>query len=417
MPAPPSSSGNTGLATPDKPISPKTADDINDMFKELDVEQAPAPEKKEPKEKEKEEPEEVEDLELVEAEEEVEKIDLAKEDDFEIETPPRKKEILKRYPELFKEFPFLERVMYRDRQWNELLGSFDDAKELVDRAEVFSSFETQLLSGDTSEVLKNVKETDEKAFNIIVDEYLPTLWKVDKDAYRHVTGNLNKRLIMEMVQEANESNNEDLKQAALIVNRFIFGTDRYTAPSRLVDSDKPDDKKNELEQERLSLVQERFEAARDDLQSQVDNTLRATISDYIDPKGNMSSYVKKNAVADAMRLLSQAVADDPSVSKNLDSLWRASFAARFSKDTLGKIKSFYLSKAKANLKSAILKARSEALKDAPRHNSKETDDESDQEESPRILRKQIAPGRPRQEKGKNDGPRKGESVTDFFMRD
>src|SRR5438105_15498913 len=108
--------------------------------------------------------------------------------------------------------------MYRDKQYNELFGSFDDAKDIAERSQTFDQFESQLLSGNTEEVLKNVRETDEKAFNIIVDEYLPTLAKVDKEAYFHVVGNLNKRLIMEMVQEANDTNNDDLKQAALLVN-------------------------------------------------------------------------------------------------------------------------------------------------------------------------------------------------------
>ena len=417
MPAPPSS--NSSVVEPVKqPIGGKsqTADDINELFKDIDKDEA-VPEKKEVKTKEdKEEPEIKEDdeLELVEPEEDVEKIDLTKEDDFEIDTPPRKKEILKKYPELFKEFPFLEKVMYRDRQWNEIFGSFDDAKELADKAEVFNQFENQLMSGNTEQILREVKESDEKAFKTIVDDYLPTLAKVDKEAYFHVTGNLNRRLIMEMVQEADDTNNDDLKQAALLVNQFVFGTAKFTAPTRLIEK-RDDAEQNEVEQERLSYVKERFETSRDDLQGQVDNTLRATISDYIDPKGVMSSYVKKNAVSDAMKILSNAIAEDPSVTKSLDSLWRAAFDQKFSKQTLERIKSFYLGKAKANLKTAILKARAEALKDVkPSHNREETDVE--EEEQPRQ-QKRVQSGRPAQPKSSKNGPQKGESVTDFFMRD
>lgn len=403
-----------------KPASPKTADDINDLFKTIDKEEPVAkPEKKEIKEKEEpeevKEPEPDDELELTEPDEEIEKIDLAKDDDIDVEAPPRKKEILKEFPELFKKFPFLEKIMYRDREYNELFGSFDDAKEIAEKSETFNRFESQLLAGNTEEILKNVKEADSKAFNIIVDDYLPTLAKVDKEAYFHVVGNLNKRLIMEMVQEANDTNNDDLKQAALLVNQFVFGTSKFTAPVNKVEKvDSPEH--SEAEKERLAFTKERFETSRDDLQSQVDNTLRATISDYIDPKGNMSSYVKKNAVSDAMKYLNEAIASDSSVVKNLDKLWRSSFESKFSKDSLSKIKSFYLSKAKGNLKNAILKARAEALKDVPpRSRSLETDDESEkEEETPR--RRTIVPGKPSQPKGKNE-MKKGESVSEFFARD
>jgi hypothetical protein len=424
MPAPPSSST---VIDPIKPATPKTADDINDMFKELDNEALPEEKKVSKPKEDKEEPEDKEDkddeLELIEPEEEIEKLDLKEDSELEIDAPPRKKEILAKFPEIFKTFPFLEKMLYRDRQYSELFGSFDDAKEIAERSESFNQFESQLLAGNTEQILSEVKDTDEKAFNLIVDEYLPTLWKVDKEAYKHVTGNLSKRLIQEMVHEANGLEKDDpdtassLMQAARLVNQFVFGTSTFTAPSRLVDKQSTTEN-DEVVQERQSLLRERFESARDDLQSQVDNTLRATISDYIDPKGKMTAYVKKNAVADAMRLLSDAIADDPSVSKNLNNLWRAASTSKFSdKNALGKIKSFYLSKAKGNLKSAILKARAEALKDLrPEGRDKETDDREEIEDTRRPTR-QIAPGRPRQERGKENGPRKGESVTDFFMRD
>lgn len=399
--------------------TPKTADDINDLFKEIDSEK---PEKVEKKEvKTKEEPEEIkeesdDDLELVEPEEDIEKLDLATEDEIEVEAPPRKKEILKEYPELFKKFPFLEKMMYRDREITELFGSFDDAKEIAEKSENFNNFESQLLSGNTEEVLRSVKEADNKAFDTIVDDYLPTLAKVDKEAYFHVVGNLNRRLIMEMVQEANDTNNDDLKQAALLVNQFVFGTSKFTAPANRVE--KKDEKTSEAESERLAFTKERFETARDDLQTRVDNTLRATITDYIDPKGNMSAYVKKNAVADAMKILSGSIASDSSVVKNLDRLWRSAFDSKFSKESLSKIQSFYLSKAKPALKNAILKARAEALKDArPQAKPDKETDEKEEEETSRRPSRTITPGRPSQPKGKNDGPKRGESVADFFARD
>jgi hypothetical protein len=409
--------------------TPKTADDINDLFKEIDSdEKVEKIEKKESKTSkkdkevesdERETSEETDEIELTEPDEEIEKLDLKEDDDITFDAPPRKKEILKEYPELFKKFPFLEKMLYRDRQYSELFGSFDDAKEIAEKSESFNNFESQLLAGNTEEILREVKTADEKAFNIIVDDYLPTLAKVDKEAYFHVVGNLNRRLIMEMVQEANDTSNDDLKQAALLVNQFVFGSSKFIAPTLRVDKTDKSAERSEAEQERLSFTRERFESARDDLQSRVDNTLRATISDYIDPKGAMSSYVKKNAVADAMKILSSSIALESSTVKNLDKLWRSAFDSKFSKDSLNKIQSFYLSKAKGNLKNAIMKARAEALKDSKPHvqREKETDDREEQEEeTPRTLRKNITPGRPSQPKNK-DGIKRGESVADFFMRD
>lgn len=398
-----------------KPLStPKTADDIADSFKEVIEEE----EKKAPKKakEEKEEPEEEGDeLELVDDEEDEEPLDLTEDepedDKIKIDTPPRKKEILAKYPNVFKDFPFLEKVLYRDRQYNELFGSFDDAKEIAEKADVFSEFESQLLSGNTEEVLKNVKESDPKAFDKIVDSYLKTLAKVDKDAYFEVTGNIAKQLIIEMVSEAKKSQNEDLQNAAVIINQFLFGTSEFKAPKPRVEA-KPEN--DEAEKERLAFVQERFESSRDDLQSRTDNTIRSTIAAYIDPKEVMSGYLKKNAVNDTMDNLAALLGRDPSFQKNLDRLWRAAFDSKFSRESLGKIQSFYLGKAKQLLPTAMKKARAEALKDLAPRAKKEEEQEEEQEVTPRK-RGPIRAGITSQPKKNERKP--GESVAEFLARD
>lgn len=365
--------------------------------------------------KEDEKDDKEDEIDLVEPEDEdTEKLDLKSDDNIDISGPPRKKEILKKFPELFKEFPFLEKILYRDKEYNELFGSFDDAKEIAAKAEVFNEFETQLLSGNTEEVLKNVKEADPKAFDKIVDNYLLSLHKVDKEAYFDVINNINKRLIVEMVNEANSSSNEDLKQAALMVNQFLFGTSKFT-PSKNRVEENPDEKKDEVEQERLSFIQERFESSRDELQSKVDNTLRATINEYIDPNGRMSAYVKKNAIADTLKFLNESISSDSAMKGTLDKLWRSAFASKFSRDSLSKIQSFYLGKAKNHLPNALKKAKTEALKDntSPR---REKDNSEDKEETTSRRLGPIKTGSPSSQTNKG-GMKKGESVTDFFARD
>ena len=421
-----------------KPISPKTADDINDIFNELDKEDAAKPDKGEDekpvkagKKPAKDDDDEDEDIKIdsdedVDEDEEIaikepddeddERLRL-EEDDIEIDAPPRKKEILKEFPEVFKKFPFLEKMMYRDRQYTELFGSFDDAKELAERAEIFTGFEQQLLSGKTEEILKNVKETDPKAFDKIVDTYLITLAKVDKDAYYDVTNSVAKRIIVEMVKEANDSQNEELKQAALLMNQFLYGTSKFVPHAPRTTAEKAGEEQSEAEKERLSLLQERFETAKEDIQTRVDNTLRATISSYIDPKDIMTPYMKKNAVNDALQSLHSTLGRDTSFRKSLDKTWRSAYDAKYSKDSVNRIQSLYLGRAKGSLKAAIQKARVEALKDyTPAPRDKQEDEEPEEKTQAKPEKTRLTPGRPSQGTKKSE-MKKGESVAEFFARD
>src|SRR5437660_1065994 len=316
------------VLSPEKTPTPKTADDINESFKEIvEEKKVPKEEKKEVKElpdkEDSEEEEEENEIELIDPDED-EKLDLEEtpeDDKLEIDTPPRKKEILAKYPNLFKDFKFLEKAQYRDRQYSDLFGSFDDAKELAEKASVFNDFENQLLSGNTEEILKNVKENDPKAFDKIVDGYLRTLARVDKDAYIEVSGNVAKQLISEMFTEGKKTGNEDLQQAALLLNQFLGWGTEYTAPKPRV-SEKSSEA-SEAEQEKQAFIKERFESAINDLQSRSDNTLKSTINEHIDPKGLMTNYIKRNAINDTMGSIQELMIRDTVFQKNLDRLWKS----------------------------------------------------------------------------------------------
>lgn len=418
MPGPLSSDVITPAVKPDT-----SADGVIDLLNMDDAkpeskpkaeeEPEPKPKSKESKE-EKEEEEEEPDIDLKEAEDEgdEDKLDL-KSDDEAIEAPPRKKEIIAKFPTIFKEFPFLEKMMFRDRQYTELFGSFDDAKEVAERAQNLSEFEHDLLDGNIERTLISVKSADNKAFDKIVDNYLNVLAKVDKEAYFEVVGNTAKHIIKEMVQEARNSKNEDLQKAALILNQFLFASSQYVPPKPRVAEDET--KNKELEEERKSFTRERFETARNDLQTRVDNTLRATISEYIDPKGEMSPYVKKNAIRDALVQLHQTIGQDGAFRKSLDKLWESAFSEKFSQNSVNRIRSAYLGRSKQILGVIIKKARAEALKDTT--SSRRKSDENEEDETPRSRRGPINAGRPHQSSGKSKGPEKGESVLEFLSRD
>lgn len=347
--------------------------------------------------------------------------DSLKDDDIELDAPPKKKEITAAYPDFFKKFPFMEKMLYRDRQYTELFGSFDDAKEVAESAQALAAYEEDLMAGNNVKVLQRVKEIDTKAFDKMVDNYLPNLAKVDKEAYLEVVGSIGKRMIEEMSKTASEfgeSNKEardSLKHAALILNQFLFNSSTFVPHKPRVDA-KVNPEKEEIDQERIAFVRERFEGVRNDLQTKVDRVLRSTIAEYIDPKGEMSPYVKKNAIRDAVNMLHQTIGGDTAFRKNLDKLWDNVFATRFSQDSQDKVRRTYLGKAKTHLRDVLRKARTEAMKEAkPSRTSEKDDDENEKEERPKKA--SNISGRPHQDKGGKLAMRKGETVAEFLARD
>ena len=374
-----------------------------------DIKEDEKKDKKEPKEKKSEEDEE-EKLDEDEDDDKDELEDLERldedEDELKLLLPARRKDILKTYPDLFKKFPALERAMYREQGYTEVFPTIKEAKEAVENLREFKEIESSILDGDIESLLKTVKERDSEALNKIADEYLSSLYKVDQNAFQHVLNNLYKQTVKTMVQTAKDSNDDQLMAAAELFHKYLFGNATFSEPNRLAKA--KTEKDSEIERERNEYLQERFVDARNELVVRVDNRLKSVISSAIDPKDEMSDYVKSKAIGDCVEQLHKQIGSDTRTQTILRNLWAKSKDTKFSKDSVNKIGSAYLSVAKSLLLPIIRENRTKALSGAKRlvvnkdDKTKERFKGSNDEKGERTSPKKMKPG---------------ESIEDFMMRD
>lgn len=301
-----------------------------------------------------------EDDELSELEEELNDPD---EEDLELVAPVRRAEILKKYPKLFKDFPYLEKAYYREQAYTKLLPTIEDAESAVEKATVLDNFEKDISQGNLETTLKAIKEHSPKSFPKLVDNYLGMLMNVDKDSYLHVVGNITKHTIMAMAGRAQKDGNENLKNAAIILNQFVFGDSEFTPPTKLAkEDDKPDSREEELSRREQEYKQERFNSVNEDINYKVNNIYRSTIEAHIDPKNSMTEYVKRNASREAFEILEQQIESDSRFKALVDKLWEKAMSDNYSRASVDRIKDAFTSKAKTLLPSAIKTARINALK-------------------------------------------------------
>lgn len=415
-----------GAATIGAPSTPQSKEDMIEFLSSdeetpetIELDKTPpkegkkaTKEKTEEAEETSEEGDEEEPDELAEIEAELEG---PPEEKLELVTPVRRKEILTKYPNLFKDFPQLENSYYRDQQFTEMFGTVKDAKVVAEKADTLDRFEGEIMDGSIENVLKAVHEENKNGFYKIVDNYLSTLANVDERAYMHVLGNVTKHTIIAMVKESRRSKNDVLQSAAQILNQFVFGSSDFEQPRNLA-KDTPkteeDEKVNTREQE---LVQRQFTSARDDMDTRVNNTIRNTIEAHIDPRQSMSDYVRKNASKDALETLGSLIARDTRFTALTDKLWERAFQENFSKESTDRIRSAFLSKAKTLLPSVIKKARNEALRGTGHRVREEDSEESASDKSP-VTRERPRTERSGKIKSGKDIP-KGMSTLDFLNSD
>jgi|SRR5436190_920097 hypothetical protein len=387
--APESDSGG-GTTTADENLdtfellNEETSDEV------LDLSKTPEKTKEEGEEEGEVETEEEEVDELKEIEEELKG---PSEEDLELMTPVRRKEILAKYPKLFKDFPYLEKAYYREQQFTEVFPTINDAKLAVEKAGVMDNIERQVMSGDITTILQAAKSENNEAFLKIADNYLPTLRKVDQQAYYHVLGGVVKDTIVTMVREARSLGEQGapLQAAANILNQFVFGSQNFQPHQPLSKQSRPEEqnREQEFQQQDRQRVMTQFESTREDLQTRADNVLKSTIDQHIDPNKTMTDYVRNHATKEAFEKLEDLISKDTRFRGLLDKLWERAFSSNFNKSDTDKIKSAYLSKAKTLLPSVIKKARNDALRGLGRRASSD----SDTEETSTPKKSPITPGR------------------------
>lgn len=368
--------------------------------------------------------EEDESDELTEIEDELDEDNLDEDDELELVNMPRRAEILKKYPDVFKDFPGLEKAFYRDRKFTELFVTPKDAESAVEKSKILDGFEAKLLNGDTIDIIKAVKAENENSFNQLVDNYLPTLKQVDEKAYFHVCGTIVKGIIYNMVKEGRDNEDEDIQKAADVLNQFVFNTRKYTPPTKLAKSDNSNTENPEaakLAKEREEFTQQKFESARDTLDTRVHNTLTKAIEKYIDPKESMTPYVRKNASREAHEELSKLMGKDVRLKTILDKAWKAAYEAGFNDESMGRIKKVIINRAQSLLPSVIKKARNEALRGMGKRirndDTDETETDTTQGKSTSSSNRGPLKEKSRSnEKSKNSVPQ-GISSRDFLMSD
>jgi hypothetical protein len=235
--------------------------------------------------------------------------------------------------------------------------------------------------------------------------------------YQHVVSGVIKQVIVHMVTQGRKTDNEALQTSAGLVNQFVFGKADFEPHTKLSD-DKDDVAKPENTQvndERTQWLNERFEVARDELNTRVNNVIKSTIEQNMDPKDSMGSYVKNAAVREALEKVQSSLTTDKRFKTIIDRLWENAVKAKFSKDSTDKIRSAYVSRARTLLPTVIKSVRNEALKGIGKRVRDDSNEPEDKKES--RINKPRTSTPPRNEGRQDRNSAKGKTALEFLMED
>jgi hypothetical protein len=331
-----------------------------------------APEKKEDEEEEETKEEGSEEEEGDEGEEE-KKDEEEEEEQPEVEVTterPTIKEIKSKYPQLFKSFPALRGVIFREQQFSDLFPTPEAAKTAVEYSEQFEQIRESVIGGDSKDFVKAIK-AEKGGLEAFSRSILPALFEVDKDAHWAALEPTLQTVVRKFYASSKDDN---VRNAALFLSEFLFGDDKIaTGEKSVVDEVKLAAEKARKE-EREKYSKEQWNSFSADVSTTAYSRLEAVVLQSLAKESDLSTFVKNSAKASILQEVQAALHADKAHLSRMDNLWKRAEKARSAEDK-NSIINAYLSRAKQLVVTAKNKILTEIRGDGapPRTNKQQSE--------------------------------------------
>lgn len=232
---------------------------------------------------------------------------------------------LKEYDaELFKNFPGLKDVIFREKAYTDLFTNIDDAKSALENSQALESARESIFTGDGVAFLNSIKETDEKALIRFSQRILPALNKVSLDAHWAAAN----PILESMVRGFHSSAKDDkTKEAAKLFADFMFGDQAQD----ILDGKKtfiPTIEEQKKDPEREQFERERYSAFDSDVRNVAFNGLSLMIDSKdkngksrVDPDDVFSPWLKKTLIEKISLEVQSQMQSDKDHIRYMNGLW------------------------------------------------------------------------------------------------
>jgi hypothetical protein len=326
------------------------------------------------------EPAEEKEPEIIDEEQPIIEDEPESDDEPEVESEPAdkiKKEYLpherppisavkKEFPELFKRFPQLEHMYFREKEYTEVFPTVADAKEAAEASEALTSFRDDLFTGDGAKFTSALKEAGE--LDKFSRNFLTNLQKTDKDAYWNTITPTLQNLVTGFFREGQRRNDANLIASAENLSIYLFDTAEVAQGKRSVITETP--KEDKRVTDRLA-----------DIERNQYNTFRigalegiATgVSSIIDlSKSGLSTKMQTILSDQISKEVDALISKDAAHMKYVNGLWNKAKGS-YTNDIKSKIISAYLERAKSLVPSIRRRLLSEALGTSPEESRRKLD--------------------------------------------
>lgn len=326
-------------------------------------------EEKEDKDDEEDEEDSKEGEDNDDVEEDEEKEDEEDEEETEEEPEPTgslitAKDLKGKYPDIFKKFPELRSVIYREQQYSTIFVDPKEAQEAANNSDSFKEIESNLVSGQSAPLFKAIKIVDGADFNKLAAGILPALKEVDEAVFMEVIAVPLKQILRAALAHGKNSKDKNLEFSAQHIHNYIFSDMELDSKAKF-ESELKADKTNPEEDKYKKKLEELNARDHKAFKVEVDKEwldgVRESFFDKFDPDGAFTKWAKDKMFQDCIVELNKQFSADARFQKSLEALWRQAKSQSYNPESKSRIVATALARAKQIIPQVRSSIRSAAL--------------------------------------------------------
>jgi hypothetical protein len=267
---------------------------------------------------------------------------------------PSLAQVRAKFPEFFKEFPQFKDIIYREQEYTTLFPTISDAREAADNNEAFVEIQNDLFKGDGTKFLSALQET--KQLDKFSRNVLTSLYKVSPEAQWNAVAPVLQNAIRAFYNDSEDENN---RNAALRMSKFLFGTHEIAEGKRSAIKEVRDEPKEDNEEKEWK--NERYNTFNIDTLQSTYEGLNTQIMDKIDPDGVLSTFMKDAIAEKCISEVRRQLEKDGDHMRYMKSLWTRAEKNGYTSADKSSITSAFLARAKALVPNIRRKLIAEAL--------------------------------------------------------
>lgn len=269
-----------------------------------------------------------------------------------------------KYPNIFKEFPELRDKFFREEEFSKIYASVEDAREAQENSENYAFIRDEVMEGKLEGFFGSIKEADPETIGKIANNFLPTLFKLDKEQYYDVVNPVIESVLKYAYKEGMGAKNDNLKNSALVISHYLFGDQGYATGEKTTNKVPKEIKEDsELSREKTEFYQEKLTTYKSEVDSHVVGKLNNLIDEGLDEEDKkvLTPYVQKILKRDIVQEVDKLLRADERFTRYINSLWTRAFKTGFSGDWKARIQNAWLARAETLVPSVRAKLLTEIL--------------------------------------------------------